>query len=264
MKSMAVASLGLLCLLQAQAQAPVQRFPFANVGGQPIQAHYVRLEGGSPNVNRPTLLLNQRLCAELGLRAAPLPPEGTLLTRTTVERYYTPSHLIDYRFTARLGYTAACALEWSPATLAELKVHSPRGVCTLDLRRREAFGACGDSRGPVLPEPALRVNYERLGVDGELGCENKLVDMHGIRVQRCVEPRPVSEMWHSYLYIGGPSMRGLLLAERSTDVSSNEVMDEVRAVEVRRNITVGSDMLDLARTQGFSITSPGGRDRGTR
>jgi hypothetical protein len=244
-----------------QAQAPVQRFPFAGVGGNPVPAHYVRMEG--PGADQWQLLqLNQRTCARLG-RQVEIPPEGTPNTHISVERYYTPTHLITYTHSVILVVSLDCVLEWQEA-FTTLKVHSPRGVCTFDLRSRSASGACGDHGDPVLPLPALRLNPQALGYDSALGCQRGFVQADGMRVERCVEPRPASEAWRSYLEIGGPDYRGLLLAERAVALQGDRVSLDIRAVEVRRNITVGSDMLDLARTQGFNATPLGGISRGGR
>jgi hypothetical protein len=261
MKSPWILCMGLVAMPFAQAQAPVQRFPFAGVGGNPVPAHYVRLEGLGSDIWQ-LLQLNQRACARLGHHVE-IPPEGTPTSHISVERYYTPTHLITYTHSVILNVSADCVLEWQEV-LTTLKAHSPRGVCTFDLRRHSASGACGDHGEPVLPLPALRLNPQALGHDSALGCQIRFVQAHGTRVERCVEPRPASEAWRSYLEIGGPDYRGLLLAERAIELQSNRVSQDIRAVEVRRNITVGSDMLDLARTQGFSATPLGGNSRGGR
>lgn len=68
---------------------------------------------------------------------------------------------------------------------------------------------------------------------------------------QCVERPP--EPWRSFLYRAGADRRGIVLESVVTMAPNDEVIENVRAVEVRKNITVGSDMLDLARSQGFTI-----------
>jgi hypothetical protein len=250
MKDSVVALLVLLCAPFVQAQE--ERFPFAGAGGRPVAAHYVRLEGVGSQLGHGLLRDTQTKCEMMG-RSVQLPPEGSPISRMRREDYYTATHLIQYTSGEVLIINPRCELEWT-SIKPELVVHHPWGVCSLNVRTRTAKGQCDSTRqGPVVPLPTLRLQIEVLGADPDSRCVRTATEIMGIRSVQCIEARPESEDWRSYVYRGGPDRRGIVLESRGTSVPSGEVLSDIRAVEIRRNITVGSDMLDLARTQGFSF-----------
>lgn len=78
--------------------------------------------------------------------------------------------------------------------------------------------------------------------------------MGTLRSVQCVERPP--EPWRSFLYQAGADRRGIVLEDVVTMAPDDEEVATLRAVEVRTNITVGSDMLNLARSLGYRI-NPG-------
>lgn len=250
MKTLIATTMGFVSATLAFAQ-PVP-LPLAGIGGSPVPAHYVRLEGsGASQTLLQILRAHQQGCARLG-RSVDLPPEGTPVSRITRDDYYTATHLIEFRREEVLSIDSNCALSWQAQT-PKLLVVSPQGACTLYVERRMALGVCRAApSAPMTPLPTLQ--QEILGNDSTRNCVRTAAQTAGLRSVQCVERPP--EPWRSFLYRAGADRRGIVLESIVTMAPNDEVIENVRAVEVRKNITVGSDMLDLARSQGFTI-NPG-------
>jgi hypothetical protein len=226
--------------------------PFANIGGAPVAAHHVRLEGtvGTQSLYR-LLRTNQELCARLG-RIVDLPPEGTPVFRITRDDYYTATHLIQFTRKENLQINSDCVASWQEQT-PSLLVTSPQGACTFNMRARMALGMCESTPGaPLTILPTL--GQEVLGTDTSRNCVRTAARMGGLLSVQCVELPP--EPWRSFLYRAGADRRGIVLEDIVTLAPNEEEVATLRAVEVRKNITVGSDMLNLARSLGYRI-NPG-------
>lgn len=253
MKTAFAITMSLICAQWALAQSV--HLPLENIGGSPVAAHYVRLEGVGQQISYGTLRFAQQSCAKLG-RHVDLPPEGAPITKMTREDYYTATHLIEFTRIQTLLITSDCVLKWQDLK-PKLNVHHPYGVCKLDLTTKIALGHCdGTTSGTMIPLPTLP--QEVLGMDRTRSCVKTATQVGRLRSVQCVQ-RP-SESWRSFLYRAGADRQGLILEDRGTMEPNNEVLRDIRAVEVRKNITVGSDILDLARTQGFTI-NPGSGGR---
>jgi len=243
-----VLALGLLGAPWALAQeAPLR---LESYGGTRVPAHYVRLEGAGPETGYRALRLLQQQCERLARRVE-IPAEGEPISRITREDYYTATHLIEYQRTELFAITRDCTTEWKEVE-PKLRIHSPYGICSLNLPQSKARGRCdGSTHGSMIPlsERAQEV----LGTDLARNCIRTAAEMFGMRSVYCVEPQ--AQPWRSFLYRGGADRRGILLSDRGTHVPSGMVLRDITAVEVRKNTTIGSDVLTLARTLGFRITS---------
>jgi hypothetical protein len=250
MKTLFAMAMGLIGPTLALAQT--LPLPFEGIGGRPVPAHYVRLEGsGASKTLLQILRSHQQACAKLG-RQVDLPPDGASVSRVTRDDYFTATHLIEFRREEVLSIDSNCALSWQAQT-PRLIVTSPQGACTLYVEKRVALGACRFA--PSAPMTTLpTVQQEILGYDSEKNCMRTAAQTAGFRSVQCVERPP--EFWRSFLYRAGADRRGIVLESIVTMAPNDEVIENIWAVEVRKNITVGSDMLDLARSQGFTI-NPG-------
>lgn len=245
--------IGMASLLASTTLALAQSvpLPFENIGGQPVAAHYVRLEGSRTSGTLFRILRShQQLCARMG-RTADLPPEGAPVARITRHDYYTGTHLIEFRREEQLTIDSNCVTSWQEQT-PQLRVISPQGACTFYMKTRMALGMCQPSPlDRVTPLPTLQ--QEVLGHDPSRNCTRTAAQTGGLRSVQCVELPP--EPWRSFLYRAGADRRGIVLEAITTMAPNDEEVENIRAVDVRKNITVGSDMLDLARTQDFTINS---------
>ena len=247
MKTRLAVAMGLAGPALALAQ-PVP-LPLEGIGGSPVPAHYVRLEGsGASQTLFRILKAHQEGCAKLGT-AVDLPPEGAPVSRITRDDYYTATHLIEFTREEVLSIDSNCVPFWQ-AQPPRLIVTSPQGACTLYVEKRIALGVCRPApSAPMTPLPTLQ--QEILGHDSTRNCVRTTAQTAGLRSVQCVERPP--EPWRSFLYRAGADRRGMVLESVVTMAPNDEVIGSLQAVEVRKNITVGSDMLDLARSQGFTI-----------
>jgi hypothetical protein len=247
MKTLLAMAMGLMGSASALAQAVP--LPLEGIGGRPVPAHYARLEGsGASQTLFRILKAHQEGCAKLG-KAVDLPPEGAPVSKITRDDYYTATHLIEFRREEVLSIDSNCALSWQAQT-PRLIVISPQGACTLYVEKRMALGVCRAApNAPMTLLPTLQ--QEILGHDSTRNCVRTAGQTAGFRSVQCVERPP--EPWRSFLYRAGADRHGIVLESVVTMAPNDEVIENVRAVEVRKNITVGSDMLDLARSQGFTI-----------
>jgi len=250
MRTLFAMAMGLMGSALVLAQAVP--LPLEGIGGRPVPAHYVRLEGSVASQTLFRILkAHQQGCAKLG-KFVDLPPEGTPVSRMTRDDYYTATHLIEFTRVEVLNIDSNCALSWQAQT-PRLIVTSPQGACTLYVEKRMALGACRPApNAPMTPLPTLQ--QEILGHDSARNCLRTAAQTAGLRGVQCVERPP--EPWRSFLYRAGADRRGIVLEEVVTMTSNNEIIGSLKAVDVRKNITVGSDMLDLAHSQGFKI-NPG-------
>jgi hypothetical protein len=226
--------------------------PFANIGGKPIAAHHVRLEGTLVSASAHRILRNhQELCAKMG-RIVDLPADGSPVAKITRDDYYTATHLIE--FTRREQFVISdCVPSWQEVRVPSLLVTSPQGACTFHMRARMATGMCEATPGaPLTILPTLR--QEVIGTDTARNCVRTVTSMGVLRSIQCVELPP--EAWRSFLYRAGADRRGIVLEAINHMAANDEEVQTLRAVEVRKNITVGSDILNLARTLGYTI-NPG-------
>lgn len=230
--------------------------PFDNVGGAPVAAHYVRLEGsGREKLARDTWKDAQARCQRfLGVQVA-LPPDGEPLIKVTQEEYYTASHLIVSTRVKSFRIEPGCGSTHWVEGEPSISVKHSGGVCDFNLKSRVAIGyGCdpSDRGGADRLVTGANAPPEQLGTDGGMDCVRTAVEAGGVRIERCIRSRP--EPWASFKYgAGGPNSPGILLATRTIFLPNGEVMEDLKAVDVRENITVGSDMLDLAHTQGFTV-----------
>jgi len=225
--------------------------PLVNIGGSPVAAHHVRLEGTLVSAIGHRILRSlQELCARNG-RVVDLPPEGSPITRITRDDYYTATHLIE--FTRQEQFVIDdCVASWQEQT-PSLLVISPQGACTFYMRTRMALGMCEATPGaPLTILPTL--GQQVIGTDSARNCVRTATSMGALRSEQCVELPP--ERWRSFLYRAGADRRGIVLEAINHMSPNDEDVRTLRAVEVRKNITVGSDILNLARTLGYTI-NPG-------
>jgi hypothetical protein len=247
-RSWIVLALGLLSAPWAVAQeAPIR---LDSYGGTRVPAHYVRLEGNGSNGGYKVLKGHQQLCQRHG-KPVEMPAEGEPIAKVTREDYYTPTHLIEYTRTKLFLITRDCTSGWQDHR-SELRIRSPYGNCSLFLMQRRARGRCdGSTQGTMTQLP--QVPLEGLGMDKAKNCIRTATEIHGVRTVHCVEPQP--QPWRSFLYRAGGNRSGILIADRRTYVASGVVAIDIEAVEIRKNTTIGSDVLTLARTLGFTIIS---------
>lgn len=240
--------IGLACISSAMAEQIPS--PFTNIGGAPVPAHHVRLEGTSgTETNHRLLRSQQELCAKLG-KMVDLPPQGSPVARITRDDYYTATHLIEFTRRQQLIINADCVASWQEFRIPSLLVISPQGACQFNMRARMAYGACEAVPGaPLTILPTLR--QEVLGTDSARNCVRTVTLSGGLRNVQCVELPP--QPWRSFLYRAGADRRGIVLESITTMSPNDEEVQTLRAVEVRKNITVGSDMLNLARSLGYTI-----------
>jgi hypothetical protein len=243
-----VLALGLLGAPWALSQeAPLRLESF---GGTRVPAHYVRLEGAGSQVGYSILKLHQQMCERQG-KPVEIPAEAEPISRITREDYYTPTHLIEYKRTQIFFITRDCTTEWKEIG-PQLRIHSPYGVCSLKLLQKTAKGRCdGSTSGSMIPLPQR--SQEVLGTDLTRNCIRTAAEIFGLRSVHCVEPQ--AQPWRSFLYRAGAYRRGILLTDRGTHVPNGTLVTDIEAVEIRKNTTIGSDVLTLARTLGFRITS---------
>jgi len=227
--------------------------PLVNIGGSPVAAHHVRLEGTLVSaIGHRILRMHQELCSRTG-RIVDLPPEGSPVTRITRDDYYTATHLIEFTRREQFVINHDCVASWQEQRTPSLLVISPQGACTFHIRARMATGMCEATPGaPLTILPTLR--QEVIGTDSSRNCVRTAASMGVLRSEQCVELPP--EPWRSFLYRAGADRRGIVLESLTTMAPNNEEVETLRAVEVRKNITVGSDMLNLARSLGYTI-NPG-------
>lgn len=245
-----VSALSFLGSSLALAKEPPLRLE--SFGGKPVEAHYVRLEGGGSQFGYDALKISQQMCAQQGL-IVEIPPKGEPIARLTREDYYTATHLIEYRRTEVFVISRDCKAQWLEME-PKLRIHSPYGICSVDVWHKKARGRCdGSTNHPMIPLPALP--QEVLGIDHTRNCILTAAQMFDIRTVHCVERQ--CEPWRSFQYRAGADRRGILLTDRGIHVPSGTLTTDIRAVEVRKNITIGSDVLTLARTLGFKISSSG-------
>lgn len=251
MKTLMVIAINLAGATFAVAQPTPS--PLVNIGGSPVAAHHVRLEGTLVSaIGHRILRTSQELCARMG-RIVDLPPEGSPVVRITRDDYYTATHLIQFTRVEQFSINPDCVASWQEQRTPSLLVISPQGACTFHIRARMATGMCEDVPGaPLTILPTLR--QEVIGTDSARNCVRTATSMGVLRSEQCVELPP--EPWRSFLYRVGADRRGIVLESITTMAPNNEEVETLRAVEVRKNITVGSDMLNLARSLGYSI-NPG-------
>lgn len=251
MKTLMVIAINLAAATLAVAQPTPS--PLLNLGGSPVAAHHVRLEGtaGTEPIYR-ILRTSQELCARMG-RIVDLPPQGSPVVRITRDDYYTATHLIQFTRVEQFSINPDCVASWQEQRTPSLLVISPQGACTFHMRARMATGMCEDVPGaPLTILPT--VGQQVIGTDSARNCVRTVTSMGRLRNEQCVELPP--EPWRSFLYRAGADRRGIVLESLTTMAPNNEEVETLRAVEVRKNITVGSDMLNLARSLGYSI-NPG-------
>lgn len=233
MKILMAAAITLAGATLAMAQ-PIPS-PFASIGGAAIAAHHLRLEGtaGTESLHR-ILRTSQELCTRMG-RIVDLPPEGSPVVRITRDDYYTATHLIQFTRQEQLLINPDCVASWQEQT-PSLLVISPQGACTFYMRTRMALGMCEATPGaPLTILPTLL--QEVIGTDSARNCVRTATSMGGLRSEQCVELPP--EPWRSFLYRAGADRRGIVLESITTMAPNNEEVETLRAVEVRKNITLG-------------------------
>lgn len=251
MKKLMAIAMNLVGATFAMAQ-PIAS-PFVNIGGAPVAAHHVRLEGTAGTQSHYRILRShQEICARMG-RIVDLPPEGSPVIRITRDDYYTATHLIEFTRKEQLLINHDCVASWQEQQVPSLLVISPQGACRFHMRTRMALGMCEAAPGaPMTILPTLR--QEVIGTDSARNCVRTVTSMGRLRNEQCVELPP--EPWRSFLYRAGADRRGIVLESITTMAPNNEEVETLRAVEVRKSITVGSDMLNLARSLGYTI-NPG-------
>jgi hypothetical protein len=247
-------AMGLLSVQEAIAQAAPT--PLEGIGGKPMPADHVRLEGSGGSGHSLWLLrFHQAACARLG-RPVELPPEGTTVVRVTRDDHDTATLSIEFTRRVTLTLGSDCVLSWQKQE-PKLRVFSPQGACTLYIKARMASGMCRPTPNARMTTLAT-MPQELLGLDRARNCARTAAQTGSLRNVQCVELAP--EPRRSFLYRAGADRRGIVLESTTTMAPNDEEVEDIRATDVRKNTTVGSDMHDLADSQGFTVNP----DMGTR